>query len=435
MIGRHAETGQSYIILAILMVGMLAFSALALDGGMLLTEHRRSQNAADAAALAAAYAKIKGGTPFGIAALNTAATNEYPTTAQACDPPGLDCILGVGSDLSIQVTSPPRGGDYAGDPNYIHVIIKSALDTSFAHLVFAGKLSNQAEAVARIWPPQSYTPGYAIYALTEHDCKGVWFSGTGDTLVNGGGVFSNSDAASASCQSGVQGGGGAITVDPSYGIDVVGTFDIGGSGMVSPAPNEYATRSYIRPMPTPDCSALNDYGKLKINASQTVTVPPGRYQEISIGANANVTFDPGMYCIYGNKGIKGTGGTVTGTGVFFYLTDGPFDLGGNTLVQLMAEETEGVLEDPSSNDWKGMLIYMAPTNSNPVHVTGSSNTYYTGTIYAPSSEVTLEGTGDTLGVNAQVIGLSVKITGNADLDVQYEENKNYYLPAAIDLAK
>jgi len=435
MIRRHSEAGQSYIILAILMVGMLAFSALALDGGMLFTEHRRSQNAADAAALAAAYAKIKGTTPFGIAALNTAATNEYPTTAQACNPPGLDCILGVGPDLSIQVTSPPRTGDYAGDPNYIHVIIETAVETSFAHLVFNGKLSNRAEAVSRIWPTQSYTPGYAIYAVTEHDCKGVWFSGTGDTLVSGGGVFSNSDAASSSCQSGVQGGGGAITVDPSYGIDVVGTFDMGGSGSVSPAPHEYAPRDYIRPMPVPNCSALTDFGKLKINASQTVTVSPGRYEEISIGANATVTFDPGMYCIYGNKGVKGTGGTVTGTGVFFYLTDGPFDLGGNTLVQLMAEETTGVLVDPSHNDWKGMLLYIAPPNSNPVHITGSSNTYYTGTVYAPLSETTLEGTGDTLGVNAQVIGFTVKITGSADLNVQYEESKNYYLPPAIDLAK
>jgi hypothetical protein len=435
MIGRRTEAGQSYIILALLMVGMLSFSALALDGGMLFTEHRRSQNAADAAALAAAFAKIKGGTPLGIAALNSAATNEYLTTAQACDPPGPDCTLGVGPDLSIQVTSPPRAGDYAGDPDYIHVVIETALDTSFAHLIFNGKLSNRAEAIARVWPTQSYTPGYAIYAVTPHDCKGVWFSGTGDTLVNGGGVFSNSDAASSSCQSGVQGGGGAITVDPTHGIDVVGTFGMGGSGLVSPSPNENVPANYIRPMPRPNCSALPDNGKLKINASETVTVTPGKYQEISIGANANVTFDPGMYCIYGNKGVKGTGGTVSGLGVFFYLTDGPFDLGGNTLVQLMAEETTGVLVDPDKNDWKGMLLYLAPTNSNPVNVTGSSNTYYTGTIYAPTSAITLEGTGDALGVNAQVIGLTVKITGTADLNVLYEESKNYYLPPAIDLAK
>jgi len=435
MIERRSQAGQSYIILAILMVGMLAFSALALDGGMLLTEHRRSQNAADAAALAAAYAKIKGSTPFGIAALNTAANNEYPTTAQACNPPGLDCILGVGPDLSIQVTSPPRDGDYAGDPRYIHVLIESRLETSFAHLVFAGKLSNRAEAVVRIWPAQSYTPGYAIYAVTEHDCKGVWFSGTGDTYIDGGGVFSNSDAASSSCQSGVQGGGGAINVNHPHGIDVVGTFDMGGSGAVNPAPNEFVPPNYIRPMPVPDCSALPDEGKLKINSSTAITVTPGRYEEISINASADVTFEPGMYCVYGTKGVKGTGGTVTGSGVFFYLTDGGFDLGGSTLVQIAAEQNEGVLVDPSHNDWKGMLIYLSPGNGNPVHVTGNSNTYYTGTIYAPASEVTLEGTGDTIGVNAQVIGFTVKITGNAELDVQYDESKNYYLPPAIDLAK
>ena len=418
-----------------MMVGMLGFSALAIDGGNLYHEHRRAQNAADAAAMAAALAKIKG-QPLGTVALTSTTSNDFVTTAQACSPAGLDCILGVGTDLTIEVTNPPREGQYAGNPEYIRVYIEHKVNTSFAHLVFSGGLSDTAEAVSRVWPAQNFTPGYAIFATTAHDCKGVWFSGTGDTNVTGGGVFSNSDAASASCQSGVQGGGGAITVNPPHGIEVVGTFDMGGSGAVSPSPTEHVLSYRIRPMMgTPDCSGLNDYGSLKINSAGATTIVPGRYSEITVLAGADVTMDPGMYCIYGNKGFTSNGGSITGTDVFIYMEDGGFDRGGNTLVNLNAVPPPNSLVDPSHNDWAGMLLYVDPNNTNPITITGTSNTTYSGTIYAPSSLVTLEGTGDSLGVNAQVIGESVKISGNAELNLTYDESKLFFLPPAIDLVK
>ncbi len=433
---RRSESGQSYIIMAMMMIGMLGFSALAIDGGMLYHEHRRAQNAADAAAMAAALAKVNS-QPLGTVALTSTTSNDFVTTAQACSPAGLDCILGVGTDLTIEVTNPPRVGLYAGNPEYIRVFIEHKVNTSFAHLVFSGGLSDAAEAVSRVWPTQNFTPGYAIFATTDHDCKGVWFSGTGDTNVVGGGVFSNSDAASASCQSGVQGGGGAINVSPApHGIEVVGTFDMGGSGAVNPSPIEHAPKQRIRPMMgTPDCSALGDYGSMKINSAGAHTIFPGRYEEITVLAGADVTMAPGMYCVYGNKGFTSNGGSITGTDVFIYMEDGGFDLGGNTLVDLSAVEPHNTLVDPSNNDWAGMLLYVDPTNTNPIKITGASNTQYTGTIYAPSSPVTLEGGGTTMGINAQIIGDSVIITGNAELNLAYDESKLFFLPPALDLVK
>jgi hypothetical protein len=431
---RRSESGQSYIIMAMMMVIMLGFSALAIDGGNLYHEHRRAQNAADAAAMAAALAKIKG-QPLGTVALTSTTTNDFVTTAQACSPAGSDCVLGVGTDLTIEVTNPPREGQYAGNPEYIRVSIEHKVNTSFAHLVFSGGLHDAVEAVSRVWPTQSFI-SYAIFATSEHACKGVWFSGTGDTNITGGGVFSNSDAASASCQSGVQGGSGAISVANPHGIEVVGTFDMGGSGAVSPAPAEYAPSYRIRPMMgTPDCSALWDYGQMKINSAGAHTIFPGRYDEITILAGAVVTMDPGMYCIYGNKGFTSNGGSITGTDIFIYMEDGDFNLGGNTLVNLSAVQPPNSLLDPSFNDWAGMLLYVDPNNTNPITITGASNTVYTGTIYAPSSQVTLEGGGASIGINAQVIGESVKISGNAELNLTYDESKNFFLPPAIDLVK
>jgi uncharacterized membrane protein len=57
---KSTEKGQALVLIVLAIVGLLGFAALALDGGMLLSERRRAQNAADAGVLAAALAKIQG---------------------------------------------------------------------------------------------------------------------------------------------------------------------------------------------------------------------------------------------------------------------------------------------------------------------------------------------------------------------------------------
>jgi Flp pilus assembly protein TadG len=48
----HGEKGQTAVLLALAMIGLLAIVGLALDGGMLYWNQRRAQNGADAAAIA-----------------------------------------------------------------------------------------------------------------------------------------------------------------------------------------------------------------------------------------------------------------------------------------------------------------------------------------------------------------------------------------------
>ncbi len=48
----RSEKGQSIVLIAIVMVGLLAFAGLAIDGGNLFLQRRRVQNAADAGAMA-----------------------------------------------------------------------------------------------------------------------------------------------------------------------------------------------------------------------------------------------------------------------------------------------------------------------------------------------------------------------------------------------
>ena len=189
-------------------------------------------------------------------------------------------------------------------------------------------------------------------------------------------------------------------------------------------------------MPKPDCGVLFDYGKKSINAGQSVTLQPGKYESISFKAGASVTLSPGMYCIYGFKGFSGTGGSITGTGIMIYMQDGGFDLGGNSLVALAAEASPGVLMDMAGNDWMGMLVYFDPSNSNAVKLTGTTGTTYTGTFYAPSADCTINGTGDDIGLlSTQLICNTIKITGTAEVSIEYDQAKVYSLPPAIDLAR
>jgi hypothetical protein len=176
---------------------------------------------------------------------------------------------------------------------------------------------------------------------------------------------------------------------------------------------------------------------VKVTAGASVTLQPGRYEEISVASpGAALDFEPGMYCIYGSKGFSATGGTITGDGIILYFEQGPFDPGGNVLINLSAELTSDTLVDPEYNDWEGMLIYMNPDNTSATSISGTSATSYTGTIYAPSSDCTLNGTGDNIGfLSSQIICKSIKITGTAALTIDHNESEIYNLPPAIDLSR
>jgi hypothetical protein len=431
---RRFQSGQALLIIALSMVALFGFTALALDGGMLYSERRRAQNAADTGALAAALAKINGEN-LHVIALQRIDSNGFGTTWGPCDPAGYDCTLGTAEKWTVEVSNPPRHGDYVGDIDYIQVIITTEVNSSFAHLVFKGPLRTTVEAVSRVRPRVNIAPGNALHANTEHDCKAIWVSGTGAATITGGYVFSNSDADTEFCQSGVLDGTGDLIVNDPYNVQVVGTFDEGGSATLYPAtPDEGVPHQELYPVPTPDCPDY-DGGNVHVNAGDNVTLDPGTYDRITVN-DGTLTLNPGMYCIDGVHGFTGTGGEVYGDGVMIYMIDGDFDLSGNSLVQLYAEDEEGVLVDDSDNDWQGMLLYVDPGNSSAVvKLTGSSDSIYSGTVYAPNNFCTIEGNEANLGLDTQVICDTIRITGTADFSINYNQDNNYKLPPAIDLAR
>src|SRR5919109_1046405 len=102
--------GQALILIALAAIGLFGIAGLAIDGSAKFSDRRHAQNAADAAALAAALARVRGTseTEWKYAAKQRAESNGYDgnfvtntVKVYACNEADSDC------------------GPYAGDSNYV----------------------------------------------------------------------------------------------------------------------------------------------------------------------------------------------------------------------------------------------------------------------------------------------------------------------------
>lgn len=172
-----AQTGQVIILMAFGMIALLAVLGLAIDGGRLFYLERDAQNAADAAAMAAAYALCSGGNV--VQAGETAAADNGFTSSE------------------IQVTTPvdasliPAGDDV---DDYVQVVISSDIPSYFIHLVYGGDLGVSIDALGNCdsgFDP--LTDGAAVmgtHGCTDN-CDVVDFSGADVYLW--GGIITNGD--------------------------------------------------------------------------------------------------------------------------------------------------------------------------------------------------------------------------------------------------
>ncbi len=436
---RPSEQGQITVLFLFAVVALLGFAALSIDGGRLYFQRRAAQSAADDAAMtgALAIANEYNSSEVETIILNRTKNNGFDNTEDG---------------VTVEVNWPPIAPNpYAGNMNYVQVFITSYIPTYFAQFVFKGDLKVTVEAVARVYPPGSIVPGYTIYGTNESACQTVWFHGNPLVEVSGGGsIGSNSDAGCDCMVDPLTGAplGGSMTKEGNIGVDVVdgGTItavgcwgNYGSSGSINPEPISASQQIDIdrikSKVPIPDCSGQPDHGRMSFNGPGTMT--PGYYQSLKFNSGADVTLAPGLYCIYGPDtwSVEMQGGAgIVGHGVTFYMmtTTGGWKINGGAYVELTAPAN---LVDPSGTDWAGMLIYAHPDNTNEISLSGSSTSYYEGSVYALGSHCSLLGTTGGVALNTNVICDTVELGGDGDLNIFYDESKNYQIPAALDLSK
>ncbi len=130
----RAESGQAIVLLVFSVIALLAFAALAIDGGIIYVERRNTQNAADNGALASVLALCSGEANVTGPAFTVAAQNGYDDN---------------GTTNDVTVNYPPVNGPHAGDSDYVEVIVDSFLTGNFLHIVYSGPIQVQGRAVAR----------------------------------------------------------------------------------------------------------------------------------------------------------------------------------------------------------------------------------------------------------------------------------------------
>lgn len=428
----NSESGQAIVLLVISLVVLLGFTALAIDGGMVYSDRRVAQNAADTAALAG-----------GGAAASGIAENliEYDNFTDHCNPNSetMSQILNNARNAAIAraatnsfvINLDQTDGNYvsadciiSGFERYLKVrtSINSETSTSFAHLLFSEPLRNVVEAETIIYPTMPLAYGNMIVALKKDVCPGIELKGTSDIDLTGGGVYSNS------CLY----GNGNITTTVNNG-DIIYMTEIieNGGPEFTPPPATGEDFLVMDPYPPPECSEV----PVQTTPPQAgdYSLPPGRYPEIRHNSG-NLTLQEGLYCVEGDFYINSE--SLTGNGVTIYSANGNFEIGGSVLVNLTAPTDCGNDSSVCPPAIEGMLIYMA---TGDVTITGGGDLYIAGTIYAPGGHVALGGTPAATSVDreyhVQVIGGTVSLHGTPGVEFIFNKDENVSIPANLNLYK
>jgi hypothetical protein len=429
------ESGQVLLIIALGMVALLGFTAMAVDGGMIYADRRFDQNAADASAYAGAgaaamamensqitYRSFNCSAPAGStmatkmnfakseavkAAKSRAASNNFVIESNLDTQHGVEVVCG---------TETKSGGVYMDKYFDIHTMVSSDLKTAFAHLFFKGPIRNTVESVVRVRPRNDLAYGFAIASLGSDCKKGIEFDGNSNVLVHLTGIFSNSCLTTN--------GGINVEVDPATaGINYYDQQKINGSGLLDPLPKKADSQIPRMEIPAPNCDhpSLIDGGKVKDGGS----LKPGRYESIKINAGNNLILEPGLYCLDGD--LTALGGTLVGNGVTIYQRQGSFDVGGNVTVQLAAPTA------PADPALRGMLFYAAEGNTSAHKMSGGGASWYVGTMYAPDGSIELGGNNSINPTyTTQIVADYVKIHGTADMEIYFNDTLTYQIPAFLE---
>ncbi|MBA4384912.1 MAG: hypothetical protein C0410_09265 [Anaerolinea sp.] len=422
------ENGQILIILAVALVAILGITALALDGSMVLNDRRDDQSIADSAALASASAAVQ--------ILKDYPPNQFYCGSILANNAATAAILaGQGyaqSEDNPLIENDPANGISVtcGVKNYrtyldIKITVSTTRETTFAQIIGRDQLQTKVEATSRVYPKETLAFGNGIASLSNScgTIGGITVTGSGSIDVIGAGIFTNS------CLTGT----GTIDIVVNGGqISYYTAYSPPASGSVSPAPVKVTQRLPFFTVPIPDCSKVPNYGS-PVAVTSSGTINPGNYSKIKLTSVDTVILNPGLYCMTGDVTTTGQA-HLTGQGVTIYFKSGTFDTAGTSFINLEAPNCETSLcgVPPAI---RGILIYLDPSNNNKIKFTGTSNSVFMGTIFAPGGTIDVAGSGDLVTLNTQLIANKVNVSGSAHISLNLNGAEIFQTPSSIELLK
>ena len=414
---RKSRRGATVVLVAVCLTVILAFVAIAIDGGGLLEQRRQAQATADAAALAAAedlfwnYPQNKGLDVGGTAvsrALAIAAANGY-SNSPSNSPSESNSVVMV--RVSPQTYT---GGPHEGTilpKGYAEVTVQYNQPRYFSAVLGTGTIPVKARAVGRgKWEPSFV----GIHVLDLHASSALRATGGGSGGVSGGAtVIVNSDASDAA----VTTGGSTISAS-TFAI----TGGISGGGFIGqvnlgtqPQPDP------LRNIPEPSQSNYSEQANgPKHFSNGNKTIEPGVYHGgISITGQANVTMLPGVYYMDGG-GFSMTGqGNLLANGVMIYnAPKGPSDV-----INISGSNGGSVtMTPPTSGLYKGLTLFQERSATQDLSVSGNGGFFVTGTFYAAGALMNITGNGAGQ-IGSQYISNLLDINGAGALAIDYDVNQ------------
>jgi hypothetical protein len=404
---RKGERGQAIILIVFSIIGLIGMTALAIDGGNAMIDRRRTETAASAAALTGALTRIEGG-DWRSAALATANANGYNND-------GVSSI--------IEMNTPPLSGPYAGNSEYIEVIITSHLATYFGQVIGVPQVTSVARAVARTKPSElgPMFDGFALVSLAPNsECdpekkkQSFWIHNEATITLTGGGIFVNSDNTECAFR---QMGSGSVRIEDTSPIVVVGGEDIQKTQLITP----YPIQTGAVPIPYPPAIKMPEVGcgskVATVDEFTGTSMSPGKWDggDDTFPPEGVNTLEAGIYCISGDA-IFGEGLQLEGKGVLLIIEDGNLLISGGADITLTA---------PQHGRGKGLLVYMPISNQKRIALNGGPDSRFRGTIFAPAGDVRINGTGSKYGFHSQIIGYYIEVDGTDNIPIHYTDEENY----------
>jgi len=373
MSSRRGERGQTLVLSALLIVVLIGFVGLTVDGGEAAAEQQLVRNAADGSALAAAYSLNKGST---IAAASTLAGQVL--TADAL--PAGDLAMTY-LDSSGAVTA------VAANVHTVRAVVTDQHRTYFLGAV--GVNSLQLAATAEALAGSSVAAGCALCVMAPGG-SGI-DTGTGSTMtVTGGPVVANSTAAAA-----IAVGNNSHLAAPAITIATGGGYTLGSGATISPVPaNAAAIADPLAAIPYPSVGGAATAYTAPVGVS---SISPGVYSSITVGFGRTVDLNAGTYVVTGAIALSGSL-IAAAAGVTIFLacptyptacsvgaSGGHFDTASGSVL---------TLSPPAAGTYAGLTVF-ADRENEAANTFDRSTVSVTGTWYTLSETVADTHTGDT----------------------------------------
>jgi hypothetical protein len=392
---------------ALLMPVVVGALAMALDGGVLYLQRRQAQTAADASALAGAYA-IYNGSNFTVAQ-STAITMG---TQNGFTIPKANVTQPTSTQIAVTVTSSP--------PRF------------FSGLWGTGSLSVSASATAQASSGSSSTTPYSTSAvvLLDPSASGSLYLAGSAQIMASAGIQVNSSSTTAVNANNAGGTSSPINVvgrtTTSSGGFLTGTVTTGVASVGNPL-------SSISTPTNPGSSTNQNSHMNSYPGYGSYTMQPGQYtSSVSLGNGGTFTMNPGLYYFTSGADLTiANGATLTGSGVTIYMDSGStISFQGGTTTTLSASSSS------SGGTIPGVVYMQNPTSTASPSFANGTNVNLTGTFYAAAAPLSFAG-GNISQFASQVVVDSINLSNDAQITVNYSSSKvaskssGYTYPVAL----